>query len=1251
MARLESIAVGGHFKTPTHLLPRIAKLAAPYHGTGEITLLDPCAGEGEAILALCKSWGMAKTPNIYACEMEETRATAFKLKCSQEKWTLGRNLIHGDAFRVAFDKGYKEGASVLFLNPPYDLDRTYGRLEHKFLVRFTPALMLNGILVLVVPHYALTASAEYLASEYRNLHCFKFPDEDFSVYKQVVLFGQRSGSTAPDQELVKRITQWVADPQSLPELPNITSAPLCEIPSSVSHKDGFQEWVLRPADMTSLLAKVKPWTQSQRNGSSSSVSSVVPDLPLEEMLLRKYPLVVPPRPAHIAAGIASGIFNGSRVDPNDSTLGLPPLLVKGVFNQEWRTVEEKTNKKGEVTSIVQVQQPQLVATVLDLSTYRYHTLTGSSEEPQVDKLSVAGLLRHYGDSLMAVMETQCPVLYDPRKDGDKVPLPQTARNLFTAQSHATKALIVKLGGPNVPLRKRKGKGAILLGEIGSGKTTVASALAKAIGSKRPLVMCPPHLLDSWRDEVAAVLPEASYRVLETVSDLEAVSKDTREGMLVSIVSRETAKLSHSWIGVGPVCPKCGAVSRVEREDQAKQRLRCSALSRDLSGPIAALSLKLANQLVRYAPGDLTIQTLLFNRWGRKRIRFYKQKKAPPFPGFNSSYFDSVLDVLAETANPESFKAILWILYCLNDEERIVRFVDRFSSSDDYRSQEFGRGLLLLLKPSSQTQLALYAKYKEANRSYYNSWNYLPDNIASAVQGDSHHKVAELQISWKDGVLVVDQKPHGIASAQEALRSLYQVSGIKLAEEPCGEMLYQAVPEPRRVALAQHITQRYPNTFDFLVLDEVHEYGNDNSAQSRSAHRLTNLKLPTLEMTGSIMNGYAESMFTNMWSISEDFRQEFQREDKIKFVERYGYRKRLVSDQDAEGEVVSFGSNSDKVTRSSRIIGNAPGVLPLFLLRHLLPHAVTLHKDDLALDLPICTQEKVLIQPTQEVLSRFEVLRQALVSRIKEDQFDPELAGKLFGQLAELPSFFDRTTADTGNTTSGDYSIRYPDSVGGEVIAQQAAFPASTVSPKEEWMLDRIEAELAEGRNVLVFSWHVALMPRLARLITERIGDKVPILHSDKVSTGKRQEWITKQVVNKGARILLANPVAVQTGLNNLVHFATEIWMENPACNPIVFRQAIGRIDRIGQKLATRIFCPLYAGTPQELLYDLLLQKVAISVSTDGLDPESALLAAGIGAEEFMSGLSIGKQIWALWSEGFTGHPAKSQPWSEASFAA
>jgi hypothetical protein len=1250
MARRESVALGGYYPTPALLIPRIARLLEPYSGEGIVSFVDPCAGEGSAVLALMKCLLKdlrTTSARLYSCEMEASRFRALGEATQAISWALRQTALHGDAFNISFDKG-EGGGSVLFLNPPYDFDRVHGRLEHKFLTRFSSTLMEEGVLLFVVPFYALSTSAEFLATEYQDVQCFKFPDSDFEAYKQVVLFARKRNSLPePDHDTVERILGWAKDASGLPELPNIVSKPLCEIPAAERYNSGFKHWTMRPVDLTTLVHKIRPWHQSARNGGLLPVHGVLSDLPIQDLLLRTYPVATPPRPAHIAAGIASGVFNGSRVEPTDTTLGLPSLLVKGVFDQEYRTVEEKLDKDtGLVRAVVQVQQPKLVTTVLDLTSHKYHTLKeGDSAVPDIETMTVSGLLKFYSESLMRVMEQQCPILYDPRKDGDAVPLEPTARKLYSAQAHASKAIVRLLGGSHCTKRQRRGKAAILLGEIGSGKTSVALSVANTIKSKRPLVVCPPHLLTSWTNEIAAVLPDADVRVLGSVADLEAVAQDTSDRLIISILSRETAKLSHGWIGVGAICPRCGGRTP-EGEDFAKKRSRCENRKVIDKSLLARLATKLVYQLSQFKPKDPYIRSRLNGVQDRKRLAHFtaklEKKGKISFPGFVSTYFDTAIEDLRVKFSEgvaDAGKTIAWILLALGDHDKTLQVATSFLDTADgnYRVEEFGRQLLLMLPPNEAQQLAFIENQRSKNPSSfspYSGWGGLTKLAEASQRGETYVTVAGVRLSWTDGVLKLLDVPAKTLSAALSVLSYLdsELTGVTLSD-PCGGFLYQAVPEPRRVALAQHITKRYPGLFDFLVLDEAHEYATEGSAQERSAHRLTGLGLPTVLMTGTVMNGYAESLFMNMWAISPTFRKEFKRGDVQRFVDRYGYRKRILEDRNEEGEVVEFGSMSDRVTRRERIVGTAPGILPLFLLKHLLPYAVTLHKADLALDLPPCRRERHLINPNPELFAAYQSLQTALVDQIRKDQFDEVLAGKLFGQLAELPSYLDRPTADTGNTESGDYTIRYPESVGSMVVASRAPFDSSVLLPKEQWLLDTITAELAEGRNLMVFSWHVNLLPRLSRLISEHTGLKVPVLYANKVPTAKRQDWIDKNIVSKGVRVMVTNPVAIQTGLNNLVHFATEVWMENPACNPIIARQAEGRVDRIGQDLDTRIYYPIYAGTLQSQLYDLLMHKIAVSISTDGLDPESALLAAGVGQDSFLTGLSIGKQLWAMLSSG------------------
>jgi hypothetical protein len=1273
MARLESVAVAGYYPTPQSIIPLLVKLfdveqrtteERGYRETTEPTFLDPCAGDGEAVMSLIAAlYGENNPPRAYTVEMELTRYEALRKRFTGQLWNSSTSALRGDAFRVQFAKKDKDGISLLYLNPPYDLDPQWKRLEEKFLVRFTPTLMLGGVLVLLVPFYALAASATTLAREYTDLQCFRFPEPEWQGYRQVALVAKKDNPRMePDPAIIEKVTRWASDETSIPVLTG-DIAEKVKIPNGKPYRAGLAEWSMKAVDTTVLLQKISPWKQTDRSGKVIPTSGVLPEIPIQDLLLRKYPVATPPRPAHIAAGIASGIFNGSRVEPNKKGK-LPSLLVKGVFDREYKTIEEKKNKDGEVKGFIQIQQPKLVTTVLDLSTHKYHVLKAgvdtSKRVPAVEDMTTSDLLKHYGDSLMEVMERQCPITYDPRKDGDSIPLAEFPRRPFTAQAHAVKALVRLLGGPTATKLQRRSKAAILLGEIGSGKSTVALMTGSTIGAKRMLILCPPHLLTSWTNEIGAVLPDADVRVIQTVTDVDDIQQIPKDRTVIAILSRETAKLGHAWKGVEGVCPHCGHLLSTSADEAAKRRLYCDGRSLVASSKLAEAVVQFAYTLLPVAGEDHTVRTVLRGRFDQLRIKHHSsgsrgENELPRWGSDHDVWVDETLDHLIgyyksrEGDRQRVEAAIRDFLMAFPSDDRISRAILKITGENWHRYDDgasFGRDLLQLLEPGGSVQNALVEKLKSTmNTEYYGgygssgpfaNWD---ETVTSLKDGKTIGYNSKVQ--WISGKLFNGEAMAGTRHALLAcLATMASVANHHFRWGPvCGYPLFQAIPEPRRIPLAKHITKKHPRLFDFLVLDEGHEYATDGSAQERSAHRLTGLGLPTVLMTGSIMNGYAESLFTNMWALSADFRTEFDRDERQRFVDRYGYRKRLVEEKDAKpAEVIGYGSVTDRVERSERVIGNAPGVLPLFLLRHLLPISVTLHKSDLAIDLPPCRQSKSAVEGSEELLLRYRTLERLLVDQIRKDQFDPELAGRLWGQLAELPSYLDRATADTGNCDDGAYEIRYPESCGGNLVARIEPFPADMILPKEEWMLDYVESQLQKGRNVMVFSWHVSTLPRLARLIKDRIGEPVPVLYADKVSTGKRQDWIDREVVKKGRRVLVTNPVAIQTGLNNLVHFASEVWMENPACNPIIYRQAIGRVDRIGQTKSTDIQFPFYHGTLQAQLYDLLLRKVAVSVSTDGLDPESALAAAGVIEDEYLTGLSIGKQLYAMYQEGIIPEP-------------
>ena len=203
---------------------------------------------------------------------------------------------------------------------------------------------------------------------------------------------------------------------------------------------------------------------------------------------------------------------------------------------------------------------------------------------------------------------------------------------------------------------------------------------------------------------------------------------------------------------------------------------------------------------------------------------------------------------------------------------------------------------------------------------------------------------------------------------------------------------------------------------------------------------------------------------------------------------------------------------------------------------------------------------------------------------------------------------------------------------GQIVATAPGVDPSVILPKEARMIEILEKEMNEGRNVIVFAWHTVLVERYARLCQD-VGRTVT-LHADKVPTHKREAWIDKEVIGRGARILIVNPSSVSTGLNSLVYFSSAIWMENPHCDPTITRQANGRIDRIGQKRDVRIFTLIYDERMQRKCQDLLTAKIAVATAIDGLDASAALSMAGggTGAQAALAALNMGKALLEVMDE-------------------
>lgn len=1228
MARPESIALGGYFPTPSTLLPSLASLVSFAPQDEPHVLVDPCAGDGAAVAALRKLWFEQPEEEavIFAVELEELRARHLQSQLGLlQGGSRGDVSLHCDAFHV--DITPQEGASLLFLNPPYDTDKVHGRLEQRFLERWTAALLPgHGILIFLVPFYALAASAAFLSRHYQEIRAFRFPPSSFEAFRQCALVARRRRAPVPDNPLdQRRIERWAADAGAMPELAQL------ETPLFHVHAEGAGLHLEKvPLDLHGLVSGFRPWHRAAFAGLNRGVS---------DMIGAKFPVAQPPRPAHIALALSVGTLNGKRLEPNRP--GLPPILAKGSFQRSFHTVEERFNKDGEKVGSIQVQRPKLSLTVLRLDTLEFLELKPGATPSGASDLAdfnSADLLDNYGESLGRLMREQFPALHDPANPAHQMELPRLAREPYRVQKDAIATALKLLASGENPQA---------IAEVGTGKSTVSLSILGALSPAgfpttkrelrrlgldtsrlspvhRALVICPPHLLKSWRDQAAAVLPHHRVIIVERIADLHNEAE-------IYVLSREVAKLGHGVSGIGSkghsgwrgVCPRCGTRPQMSPERLAETRARCEAVSRLPVNEAARIAEDLAATLTGTYPYEPLVRSLVL----RHRIL---AMALPPVPEEGETEEETAsmqagLLPSGDRLRPVGLRLCNLVAASSYADYRLQEALDHIA-----RAGRLETDIAELLRERARCLLDSAAEALEETGNQYHDSVYTPRRRGG--------ELLELAAKLEGKTERTPYQPP-LLRALELLNEL----GSWAESEPCGEPLFQATPEPRRFPLARYILRHCRRKFGLLIADEWHQYSNKGSAQQKAAHRLVELPgVPTIALTGSLMGGYAGSLFANLWALSQRFRRQFQPWEQQAFITAYGYRKIYVPvGADAVAEIVGYGSRSDREqTREApeiRQMGQAPGVLPSFILEHLLPDAILMHKADLDEELPPCAERPVPIEVAeddgtgQEMLSEFRRLLSELTRRIKADRYT-DLAGKLWGAMSELSSYLDRCTGDLE-----EFVLSYPKEVGGTVVAKGKAFPASWLTPKERWILRRVRASIEEKHNVLIFLRHTGssgLPARYLRLFKEYLGQHAVFLDVNKVRAAQREDWLNAHVIEPGRRILVVNPKAVETGLNNLVHFSRAIWVEGLDFDARVVRQANGRIHRIGQTLDVTIEVPYYAGTPQKTAVDLVARKVSSSELVDGLSIAGALESAGAGDGEDevnQAVLGMGRAIYEAWA--------------------
>jgi len=470
MTRLANIEKAGFFPLPpvvTDLI--VTHLTAPHRGR----VLDPCTGEGAALLALADKLDLEP----FGIELHEGRAKkaqelvqqglARRLQASRSAvlpHLPTRRILHDSYTGLITSRG---GYNLLYLNPPYDHDDEDGRLEYQWLKLCRPHLQPGGILIWVVPQHLLkfAPAARYIAGWYEKVQVFRFPDPEYAQFRQVVLFGVlRPRPIPPDSELVERLSLLASGLFPLPVLAPASEPVYTLPPLKVTDKQFiFRSWMVDPDEALVEVREQGARTTTAWREHLDAAANHVPLRPLTPLKI-----------GHMSSVIAAGHLNNQVLtaspDPDSSDDTDPGrsgtqtrLLIKG---RNYKTIRQSSFSEPLPDGKTRVTYLDTEQVVTDITSVNAQGEIIRYKGPELETF-----LQQWITPLTDLVAQAYPPVYQFNLNGYGPILNSLSRGrvipglngqtgLLPAQKHAAAAALTRL---------EKARDCIVVGEMGVGK--------------------------------------------------------------------------------------------------------------------------------------------------------------------------------------------------------------------------------------------------------------------------------------------------------------------------------------------------------------------------------------------------------------------------------------------------------------------------------------------------------------------------------------------------------------------------------------------------------------------------------------------------------------------------------------------------------------------------------------------------------------------------------------------------------------
>ena len=328
MARLMAQVKGGYYAAVPEAVAAVLERLQPPDQGGACPILDPCAGEGRALIQLAQ--GLHAVP--YGIELSEDRAAHVR-----ESIPEGQALAPADFLRCAISFC---SFSFIWCNPPYDYATgDEGRVESQFLEKSVHLLADHGVLALVCPEEIAGSyrTVDFFQEHFSDISAISFPEKVRKYQETVILGRKRKQSPLPDYGTHR----W----------------------------DWLDQWM-----QARIVYKLPPGSRPRQFRKSEPTDTELARLVAQSPL--RFHLHQPvdnlnqcPRPpmspgiGHRAMLLASGHIDGLICPVNE-----PPHVIRGTATKEKyvASCEEYEDDEGNVTTRTIVsERPRLVIRVLD----------------------------------------------------------------------------------------------------------------------------------------------------------------------------------------------------------------------------------------------------------------------------------------------------------------------------------------------------------------------------------------------------------------------------------------------------------------------------------------------------------------------------------------------------------------------------------------------------------------------------------------------------------------------------------------------------------------------------------------------------------------------------------------------------------------------------------------------------------------------------------------------------------------------